>query len=90
MNPTVATPPPRLGWLDVTLPFEDLLARAYAFTPFAAMFNVVGAPAVSLPMALSTEGLPLGMQFAAAAGEERVLLEVALALEDSVGFNRVR
>ena len=90
VNPTVATPPPRLGWLDVTLPFEDLLARAYAFTPFAAMFNVVGAPAVSLPMALSTEGLPLGMQFAAAAGEERVLLEVALALEDSVGFNRVR
>ncbi|MEE8602660.1 amidase [Euzebya tangerina] len=88
LNPTLATTAPRLGWLDVTLPFEDLRARLYAFTPFAAMFNVTGVPAISLPMAIGADDLPIGIQLAAGPGEERVLIELGLALEDAVGFNR--
>ncbi len=88
LTPTVAQPPPPLGWLDVTLSFQEHRARAFGFTPFTPLWNVVGAPAVSLPMALSAAGLPLGVQLGAAVGEEGRLLEVAYELEDAAGFNR--
>jgi amidase len=88
LTPRTGMPAPPLGWLDVTLPFEAHRDRAVALTPFAALWNVVGAPAISLPTARSADGLPLGVMLGAAAGEERRLLEVALALEAGPGFLR--
>lgn len=86
LTPTLGTPPPRLGWLDVRLPFAEHRRRVEAFTPFTPAFNVTGTPAVSLPVALA-DGLPVGVQLAAAHGEDQRLLEVGAALE-SLGFNR--
>lgn len=88
LSPTLGMPAPPLGWLDVTLPFDEHRDRATAFIPFSPVWNVAGAPAISLPMALSASGLPLGVQLGAAHGDERRLLEVALALEEAAGFNR--
>ncbi|CAN5234345.1 amidase [soil metagenome] len=88
VNPTIAILPPPLGWLDVELPFEEHRRRAVAFTPFTPAWNVSGAPAVSLPMGLSSTGLPIGVQLGAAMGAERLLLQTALALEEAVPFNR--
>lgn len=47
-------------------------------------FNVLGWPAISLPCGLSSEGLPVGIQLVAAAGNEELLLRAAEALEDGV------
>jgi amidase len=80
--PTLAEPAPPLGALAGDRPFaatfERVRSYAAAFTPLA---NVAGAPAISLPMGRTATGLPIGVQFAAAHGRDRMLLDLALALE---------
>jgi amidase len=80
--PTLAEPTPPLGALAGDRPFATTFERvrsyAAAFTPLA---NVSGAPAISLPMGRTATGLPIGVQFAAAHGHDRKLLDLALALE---------
>ena len=48
---------------------------------FTAPFNITGQPAISLPLAWSDDGLPLGVQLVAAVGREDVLVRVASQLE---------
>ena len=50
------------------------------FTPVQ---NASGQPAMSVPLHWSTTGLPIGSHFAARAGAERTLLELAYQLEDA-------
>ena len=51
--------------------------RTLALTPFTQLSNITGAPAISLPVYLSDKGLPIGVQFMAARGQEALLLQVA-------------
>lgn len=83
LTPTVATPPPRLGHLGPDVSFDLAIERLRAFLPFTVVQNVSGAPAISLPSGMSKTGLPIGIQFAAAMGQERTLLEFAFELEES-------
>lgn len=83
LTPTVATPPPRLGHLGPEVPFDLAIERLKAFLPFTAVQNISGAPAISLPAGISKTGLPIGVQLAAALGQERTLLELAFELEES-------
>ena len=84
LTPTLAEPPAPLGTFDS--PPDNPLAgfmRAAAFTPFTPPFNVTGQPAISLPLAQTREGLPIGVQLVAAYGREDVLLRVAAQVEDA-------
>ena len=83
MNPTIATPPPELGFIGPEVDFETALERLKWFIPFTPVQNVSGTPAISLPLAQSADGLPLGVQLASAMGAERTLLELALELEEA-------
>ena len=83
MNPTLAMPPPELGFIGPDVPFETALERLKWFIPFTPVQNVSGAPAMSLPLAQSKGGLPLGVQFASPMGTERTLLELAVELEEA-------
>ena len=83
MNPTLAMPPPELGFIGPDVPFETALERLKWFIPFTPVQNVSGAPAMSLPLAQSKGGLPLGVQFASPMGTERTLLELAVELEQA-------
>ena len=49
--------------------------------PFCPPLNLVGFPAASVPATTSADGLPLGVQLAAAPGGEGLLLSVARQLE---------
>ena len=81
LSPTLASPPPEIGFLATDLPFETKLERVREYAAFTPAQNVAGAPAISLPLTRSSEGLPLGVQFAAAVGQDRLLLELALQVE---------
>ncbi len=50
-------------------------------TPNTQLFNQTGQPAISLPLAQATDGMPIGIQFAAPLGREDLLIRVAAQLE---------
>ena len=59
-------------------PVPNLRAAWY---PYTMPFNLTGNPAVSLPVGLAEDGLPLAIQLVARPGEDARLLQVAAVLE---------
>ena len=64
-------------------PWENY-RRSGAFTPFTAMMNVTGQPAVSLPLYQGADGLPLAVQLVGQPAREDVLLALSAQLEAAV------
>ena len=56
-------------------------ARLFQHSPYTPLANVAGLPAMSVPLAMSGDGLPIGMQFMAGLGREGCLLQLAGQLE---------
>jgi amidase len=87
LTPTIGQLPAPHGTLDYDNPdytMRSWLRRIFEYGPFTAPFNVSGNPAISLPLGLSREGLPIGVQLVAATGREDLLLRVAAQLEQAV------
>lgn len=61
----------------------DMFLPSLTYTPHTQLANLTGQPAMSLPLHLSDEGLPLGVQVMAQKGEEHLLLRLAHQLEQS-------
>ncbi|MHB8529485.1 MAG: amidase [Caulobacteraceae bacterium] len=55
--------------------------RLFAFMPNTQPFNLTGQPAMSVPLAWSEAGLPIGLQFVGRPAEEAVLFRLAGQLE---------
>ena len=55
---------------------------------FTVSVNLAGLPAMSLPIGLSADGLPLGMQLIGKAFDEETVFKSAYALEQDAGFKR--
>ncbi|MGV0834856.1 amidase [Mycolicibacterium thermoresistibile] len=89
LMPTVADVPPRIGHLDPTADYQQIIDRLVDWVAFTPLQNVTGEPAVSLPLAQSGEGLPVGMMFAADLGQEARLLRLAYELEDARPWPRL-
>jgi amidase len=91
LTPTLAEPPVPLGTFDAA-PGNPLAGfmRAASFTPFTPPLNVTGQPAISLPLAQSADGLPIGVQLIAAYGREDLLLRVAAQVEDAEPWSHRR
>ncbi len=83
LSPVLAHTTPKLGYLKPDLAFDEHFERLRAFVGFTPLNNVTGTPALSLPLARTPEGLPLGIHFAGKYGEEKTLLELAYALEEA-------
>ena len=55
---------------------------------FTVSVSLSGLPAMSLPIGLSTEGLPLGMQLIGKAFDEETVFKTGYALERDAEFKR--
>lgn len=80
-TPVLRTTAPKLGHLAPTVPFDTLYERLVEFAGYTPIHNAAGAPAMSVPLGWSPEGLPIGIQFAAAPGRDDVLFDLAYRLE---------
>lgn len=80
LTPTLAHTPLKAkqwstsGWL------QSLLANV-RYAPFAAPWNFLGWPAMSVPAGVDKDGRPLGVQLVGRPGTERTLLGLALQIE---------
>jgi amidase len=86
VTPTLGAPPPELGWFTAAGPEEEG-ARIASFIPYTAQFNMTGQPAITLPLHWTPDGLPVGVQLAAAYGREDILIQVASQLEQAAPWN---
>ena len=80
--PSLAERPVPIGEIDACSdhPMEDFV-RGARFTPFTAVANVTGQPAVSLPFAHGDDGLPVGVQLVGRPAGEGPLLSLAAQIE---------
>lgn len=81
ISPVLTTPAPLIGELGPEVPPHEHIVRLLRYASFTAWHNVTGAPAISLPLARTEEGLPIGVQIGAPLGEERRLISLAYELE---------
>jgi amidase len=71
-----------LGRTDVNV--KDLPEQIFRGPcQFTLLHNILGTPAISLPLALHSSGLPIGVQIGARPAEEHVVLQLASALEEA-------
>jgi amidase len=82
LAPTCLRPAPLIGESSGTAdnPFANVHVTL-AYSTLTAPFNTTGQPAISLPLAKSSGGLPIGIQFVGAYGREDMLLQLAGQLE---------
>ena len=75
-----------LGRTDVE--FEEMPEKVLApATQFTLPHNIMGTPAISLPLATHSNGLPIGVQLGARPADEHVLLQLAEQLKGSEPFS---
>lgn len=87
LTPVLSRPPLLFGTQDSAKSFDELYDSVLDYVPYTPQYNVAGNPAISLPLFTSTEGLPIGSQFAAPTGEDATLLHLAYELEQAAPWN---
>jgi amidase len=80
LTPTLAMLPRPIGWFDGDGPAADF-ERQKRYTPFTAVVNATGQPAISLPLYQSREGLPIGIMLIGRPAAEATLLALGAQLE---------
>jgi amidase len=82
ITPTMARPPHPLGVLSLSsTDSAAFIAARSASVGFTSLFNSAGHPAMSVPLAMSRGGLPLGVQLVARFGDEATLFRLGSQLE---------
>ena len=86
LTPTMAVPTPSVGTTELLTTSDNPsvydwfanLWRHFAYTPLA---NLCGIPAISLPMAMLENGLPMGIQALSRQANDGLLLQLAVQIE---------
>jgi len=87
MTPALALTPRPVGWYDQVDP-ERNFAQQVQYTPFTSFANVSGLPAITLPVAVTDAGLPMGVQVIGRPGGEHTLLAIGAQLERRFAWQR--
>lgn len=84
LTPALAEAPVPLGTIDSCAPDAwAAFRRSAQFTPYTALFNITGSPAITLPLYQRDDGLPLAVQFVAQPAQEGRLLALAAQIEQA-------
>lgn len=83
LSPTLSAPPLPLGriGLDTGRSMMDWGREVGTFTAFTGIYNGTGQPSMSLPLAMSQDGLPIGIMVTGRFGEEGLLFQLAGQVE---------
>jgi amidase len=83
LTPTLTSPAIEIGALEPAEgePPVSRLLNSANWVPFTPVWNVTGQPAISLPIAQSSGGLPIGVQLVGAPAAEEMLIAVAAQIE---------
>jgi len=90
LSPALAHVAPPIGHLSPNVAFDELVDRLNRYVAFTPVNNVAGGPGISLPAGAAGNDLPIGVHLSAAHGDERVLLELAFALEADRPWRRIQ
>ena len=82
LTPTLAQLPAKVGYFEEVEPAENF-ERQKRFTPYTALYNVSGQPAVNVPLYWNADGLPIGVMLAGRMGEEGTLISLSAQLEQA-------
>jgi len=83
LSPVASTSAPKLGAKKKPL-------QIYLNDQFTVFANLIGAPALSLPVSFSDQKLPVGVQLMGRVFGEQDILNIALALEEDLNINKKR
>jgi amidase len=83
--PVTAVRPVAAGQWEGRGALRTLLGMVAAY-PFTGQWNLTGQPAISVPVGMGDDGLPLGVQLVGRKGEEATLLALAAQLEADTGW----
>jgi amidase len=83
LTPTLALPPVRIGWQEAAGGGIEQLLRNLVFTPFTAVANLTGLPAMSLPLHWSEDDLPIGAQVIGPPAGDALLIRLAAQIESA-------
>lgn len=85
LSPTLLQPPVALGYMNTNDGDQEKYGHnIQQFWGCTHLYNATGSPAISLPLHWSKDELPVGVQFAAAYGNEVLLLQIATMLEQAL------
>lgn len=92
LSPTLSAPPLPLGriGLDTGRSMAEWGQEVGAFTAFCGIYNGTGQPSMSLPLAMSKDGLPIGVMATGRYGEEGLLLRLAGQIERAAPWSSRR
>lgn len=87
LTPALALTPRPIGWYDRE-DGERNFEQQVQYTPWTSFINVSGLPAITLPVAQTEDGLPMGVQLIGRPGREDVLLSIGAQLERRFRWQR--
>ncbi len=83
LTPTLAGLPAPVGWFQAAGDPRAEFGRMIGWTPFTAVYNTSGQPAVSVPLHWTPEGLPVGTMLVGRPADEATLLRLSAQLEQA-------
>lgn len=83
LTPVTGSPAVKLGEQAPTVDYATLYDRVISFAAFTAPMNVAGAASMSVPLSWTEGGLPVGAMFSGKSGDDQLLFELALELEQA-------
>jgi amidase len=84
LSPTTARPAEPWGRYNLSYAGADLDRMLREPIQFTVPHNIMGTPAMSLPLAMHSTGVPIGVQIAGRPAAEHLVLQLAAALEQSM------